>query len=212
MGMGLRGVGVMVVAAGCSGASGAIVTAPAPFGLDVLMGTPLLAVPGDGMPVGTVYGHPPSSTPGIPLLTPFGPMGFMPSHERVSPGGPGFSGGFLALPIPGPIAGSDVVPPGGATAIDFFMFPAAGSSHMFEITAIGSVSSLVIVVPVGPGAPTYVGFGALGETLIDISIVKLPFPSPTMTTWGVSDIRVLPAPGSLALLLGACGLGLRRKR
>lgn len=195
-------------------AFGGIIAAGTPAELDGLMGTPLLAVPGDGMPVGTVYGHPPSMTPGMALATPIGPMGFMPSHERVGPGGV-TSGAFHALPIGGPggIAGSDVVPPAGATAIDFFLLAEPGSVHSFEITAVGSLSSETIVIPgVTSMTPVYVGFGAFGETIVDVSIVKLPFPSTTMTTWVVKDIRVVPTPGSAAL--GACGVLLvaRRRR
>lgn len=196
-------------------AQGAIFSSVAPAALDFAMGTPLLVVPGDGSPLGAIYGHPPSLTPGMPLATPIGSMGFMPSHDRVAPGTPFMSGAFHALPIgaPGGIAGSDVVPPVGATAIDFFLEAESGSTHSFSITAVGTLSSHTIVVPgVTPGAPVYVGFGAVGETLVDISIVKLPFPTTTMLTWVVSDIRVLPSPGVATLLLGAGLMGIRRKR
>lgn len=204
----------VLAAAVAAPASAAIISAPTPLALDIAMGTPLLVVPGDGTPFGTVYGHPPTFTPGLPLMTPIGHMGFMPSHERIAPGGPGFSGIFHALPIgaPGGIAGSDVVPPLGATAIDFFLTAVPGSIHSFEITAIGSTSSLMIVVPLVAGAPpVYVGFGAFGETILDISIVKVPFPSTTLTTWNVEGIRVLPAPGTLMLALAAGALARRRR-
>ena len=205
-------VAVGSAAAVAGAASGAITATATPLGLDALMGTALLPVVDDGTGLGTVYGHPPSLTPGMSLTTPAGPMGFMPSHDRVGLGSPTSSGIFHALPLGGPggIAGSDVVPPVGATAIDFFMTGEAGSMHLLEITAVGTATSTTIVVPIG-AAPTYVGFGAMGETLVDISIVKLPFPSTTMITWNVADIRVLPAPGTAAMLLGFGCVGLRRR-
>jgi len=196
-------------------AHGVIFSAVAPPALDVAMGAPLFAVPGDGTPLGTIYGHPPSLTPGMPLATPIGAMGFMPSHDRVAAGTPFMSGAFHALPIgaPGGIAGSDVVPPVGATAIDFFLTAEPGVVHSFSITAVGTVSSHTIVVPgVTSAAPVYVGFGTFGETLVDISIVKLPFPTTTTVTWVVSDIRVLPSPGVLVLAIGAAGAAMRRRR
>jgi hypothetical protein len=139
----------------------------------------------------------------------------MPSHERLTAGTPFSSGSFLALPIgaPGGIAGSDVVPPLGATAIDFFITAELGSVHSFEITAVGTLTSATIVLPLVTDAmPVYVGFGAFGETLTDISIVKLPFPTTTTVTWVISDIRVIPAPGTAALMLVACLFGVRRRR
>lgn len=192
-------------------ASGQIFSAMAPAGLDLLMGAPLIHVPADGMAPGAIYGHPPAMTPGMPLATPIGDMGFGPSHERLTAGGPAASGSFLALTTPGPIAGSTVYAPAGATAIDFFI-SSAGPTHSFEITAVGTVTSTTIVLP-GVVAPTYVGFGAFGETIELISIVKLPFPSPTTTTWMIDDIRVLPAPGLAGfIVVGAIGLGARRRR
>lgn len=195
-------------------ASAAIIAPPGPGALDLLMGTPLFAVPDDGSPIGTIYGHPPSFTPGMPLATPIGFMGFGPSHDRVTTGTPFSSGFFHAIPGPaGPIAGSTVYAPGGCTAIDFFLGLSAGSPppYSFEITAIGTLTTTTIVVGVG-AAPVYVGFGAFGESIVAISIVKLPFPSPTFLTWEVGDIRVLPSPGAL----GTMGLGLllasRRRR
>lgn len=182
-----------------------------PIGLDVLMGTPLLAVPGDGMPIGTEYGHPPTFISGIPLPTPIGPMGFGPSHTRITPGSPTSSGAFKALASTGPIAGSTVFAPVGATAIDFFLAH-DGIPYSFEITAVGTSSTATIVVPASP-MPVYVGFGAFGEHIEFISIIKLPFPSPTTTTWVIDDIRVLvPAPGSMTALGGLVCLGWRRRR
>jgi len=192
-------------------ASGQILATMTPGGLDALMGSPLLPVPADGMVPGAIYGHPPAMTPGLPLATPIGDMGFGPSHERLTPGGPAASGSFLALAGPGPIAGSTVYAPAGATAIDFFI-SSAGPTHSFEITAVGSLTTTTILVP-GVVGPMYVGFGAFGETIDLISIVKLPFPSPTTTTWMVDDIRVLPAPGpAAAFALGVIGFAARRKR
>lgn len=209
--VGLSGCAAMITG---SAVHAAIFSMPTPAALDAAMGSPLLIVPGDGMPLGTVYGHPPSLTPGLPLPTPIGPMGFMPGHERISPGSPTSSGAFHALPIGGPggIAGSDVVPPAGATAIDFYLASVPGTTHSFEITVVGTLSTHVIFLPgVTPGPPVYVGIGAFGETLVDISIVKSPFPSTTTMTWVVSDLRVLPTPGSL-LLLGGGVLALRSRR
>lgn len=193
-------------------ANAAIVSAPTPAALDAFMGMPLLAVPADGAPVGAIYGHPPSLTPGMPLPTPIGPMGFGPSHERLTPGSPFDSGAFLAIPpTPSGIAGSTVYAPTGATAIDLFLSAVPGAIHTFEITAVGTATTATILVP-AVAAPTYVGFGAFGETITLLSIVKLPFPTPTTTTWVTSDIRVLPTPPSLAvagiLLAGA----IRRRR
>lgn len=199
------------IALSTAAASGQIFATMTPAGLDTLMGTPLLAVPADGMTVGTVYGHPPAMTPGIPLPTPIGDMGFGPSHERLTAGGPMSSGAFLALAGPGPIAGSTVYAPAGANAIDFFI-SSAGPAHSFEVTAVGSLTTTTIILP-AVVAPTYVGFGAFGETIDLISIVKLPFPSPTTVTWMVDDIRILPAPGAAAALMaGALGIGLGRRR
>ena len=201
-----------------SQALGAISSVVGPFGpgdLDTLMGTPLLAVTDDGMPVGTAYGNPPTLTPGMALTTPIGPMGFEPTHDRVAAGTPTASGSFHALPIGGPggIAGSDVVPPVGANAIDFYIVAEPGSVHDFEITAIGTVSTKTIIVAgVNEFGPVYVGFGSFGETLLDISIVKLPKFTPTVVTWTVSDIRVLPAPGTAVLAIGVGVAGLRRRR
>ncbi|MBX3389708.1 MAG: hypothetical protein KF691_09675 [Phycisphaeraceae bacterium] len=204
---------ILVMSGGVATVRAAIISAVGPGALDLLMGTPLLAVPDDGFPIGTIYGHPPSATPGMPLATPIGPMGFGPSHERITAGTPFSSGYFHAIPGPaGPIAGSTVYAPVGASAIDFFMTPAPGATHLFEITAIGTATTTTIVVPVGIGPPVYVGFGAFGESIIAISIVKLPFPSPTALTWNVGDIRVLPAPSAGAVV----GMGLllagRRRR
>lgn len=212
---GLRLAIAGAVVALTSGAHAAIIATASPGGLDALMGTPLFAVTDDGMPVGSLYGHPPTLTPGASLATPIGPMGFMPTHERLTAGTPFSSGSFLALPIGGPggIAGSDVVPPLGATAIDFFITAAPGSVHSFEITAVGTLTTATIIVPgVTSATPMYVGFGAFGETLLDISIVKLPFPSTTMTTWIISDIRVLPAPGGAALFTILLAASARRRR
>lgn len=199
---------------GATVASAAIVSPLGPGALDLLMGTPLLAVPDDGSPVGTLYGHPPSFTPGMPLATPIGFMGFGPTHDRVTAGTPFSSGFFHAIPGPaGPIAGSTVYAPGGCTAIDFFLGLAPGSPppYTFEITAIGTVTSKTISVIVG-GAPVYVGFGAFGESIVAISIVKTPFPSPTIFTWEVGDIRVLPSPGAAGLIgLGCVIIGRRRR-
>lgn len=212
--MGLRMPSVCVaIASGLAlsgSAFGLLTPAAGPLGLDILMGAPLLPVPADGMPLGSVYGHPPSLTPGSALATPIGPMGFGPSHERVSLGTPASSGAFLALTTSGPIAGSTVHAPVGATAIDFFMLGSMGSSHLFEITAVGTSTSTTVVVPVG-AAPAYVGFGATGESIVLISIVKLPFPSPTTTTWIVDELRVLPAPGATGLLAGVGLLAARRR-
>lgn len=184
-----------------------------PADLDTFMGTPLLAVTDDGNPVGTAYGNPPTLTPGITLATPVGPMGFEPTHDRVAAGTPTSSGAFHAMPTPGPIAGSDVVPPAGATAIDFYIVSEPGSVHGFEITAVGtSTTTTITIFGVNEFGPVYVGFGALGETLIDISIVNLPKFTPTTITWIVSDIRVLPAPGAATLLLGAASAPLIRRR
>lgn len=191
-------------------AFGALTATATPLGLDILMGAPLMPVPDDGMPVGSIYGHPPSLTPGSALATPIGPMGFSPSHDRVAAGTPTSSGAFHAMTTTGPIAGSDVHAPVGATAIDFFIFGAMGSSHMFEITAVGTSTMSTIIVAAGP-VPTYVGFGATGESIVLLSIVKLPFPSPTVVTWAVEDIRVLPGPGPLAMIAGVGALGLRRR-
>lgn len=205
----------VAIAAALSAASGgahaAIIAAPGPVGLDILMGTPLLPVPADGMPIGTIYGHPPAFTPGIPLPTPIGVMGFGPSHERLSPGGPFSSGAFHALAAPGPIAGSTVYAPAGATAIDLYISAVPGTAHSFEITAVGTATSATIILP-GVVGPTYVGFGAFGETITLLSIVKLPFPSPTVTTWVVEEIRVLPSPGALPALLIGAGFAARRRR
>ena len=197
-------------------AFGAIMDASSFGDLTVLMGSPLIPVPDDGSALGTGYGHPPSLTPGLPLPTPIGAMGFMPTHERISAGSPASSGTFHALPIGGPggIAGSDVIPPVGATAIGFYLEAEIGSVHSFEITAVGTATSHTIVIPgVSSTLPVFVGFGALGgETLVDISIVKLPFPTTTMVTWNVFGIEVLPSPGTPVLALGALGLALRRRR
>jgi hypothetical protein len=199
-----------------SQANAAISSIIGPFGpadLDTLMGTPLLPVTDDGNPVGTAYGNPPTLTPGISLATPIGPMGFEPTHDRVAAGTPTSSGAFHALPVPGPIAGSDVVPPVGANAIDFYIVAEPGSVQDFEITAIGTLTTTTIsIFGVNEFGPVYVGFGAFGETLIDISIVKLPKFTPTTLTWNVSDIRVLPVPGTGILALGALGCTLRRRR
>ena len=193
-------------------ASAAIFGAASPGGLDVAMGTPLLAVPADGSPVGTVYGHPPAAITGIPLPTPIGDMGFGPSTERLTLGTPTSSGLFLALSsVSSPIAGSTVFAPAGATAMDFFLDAVPGVVHTFEITAIGSATTSTFIASTTL-VPIYVGFGAIGETLLEISIVKLPFPSPTTATWTYHEIRVLPTPGALALL-GCAGLvAIRRKR
>jgi len=193
-------------------ATGAIAAAATPGGLDLLMGTPLLAVTDDGFAPGAIYGHPPSFIPGMALATPIGPMGFGPSHERLTAGTLTSSGSFLALTTTGPIAGSTVFAPDGANAIDFFLTSVAGSAHTFEITAVGTLSTSTIIVAAAPG-PTYVGFGAFGESIIAISIVNLPFPSPTTTTWITSDIRVLPAPGTALLVPVAVGaVAVRRRR
>ena len=202
-----------LMASAGSAASAAIISSLTPGELDTLMGTPLFVVPGDGMPVGTMYGHPPSFTPGIPLATPIGDMGFGPSHERLTLGTPGSSGSFLALTaLTGPIAGSTLHAPAGTSAIDFFIGPApAGPLHSFEITAIGTSSSLAIVVPASP-TPVYVGFGAFGESIEAVSIVKLPFPSPTSMTWVVGDLRVLPSPGTMVILSAGGLFALRRRR
>ena len=194
------GIGVFA----CSSLHAAIITVTtAPPALDVAIGAPLFPVPDDGMPVGTVYG----SGGGIPLPTPIGLMDFLPDHDKIAPGV------YHALPLPGPIAGSDVVPPAGATAIDFLIEAEPGApSIMFEITAVGtSTASAPAIVTAAPGAPAYVGFGATGETLLTVSIVRLPFPSPGVLTWSVGDIRVLPEPTSLALLAMG-GLMLQRRR
>jgi hypothetical protein len=130
-------------------------------------------------------------------------MGFLPGHDKVAPGV------YHAIPAPGPIAGSDVVPPSGATAIDFFIEALPGASPTFEITAIGtSTVSAPVIVAAPPGAPAYIGFGAFGESLLSISIVRLPFPSPSAITWDISSIRVLPEPASVVWLgfaaIGVC--------
>lgn len=189
--------------------SAVVIAEVGPAALDALMGEPLLPVPDDGTGIGAVYGHSPSLTPGIDLPTPLGIMGFGPSHDRVALGTPLSSGAFHALPGPGPIAGSTVYAPVGATAIDFFLAP-DGIPYSFEITAVGTVSTETVVLPAIVG-PTYVGFGAFGETIDLISIVKLPFPSPVTTTWIVDDIRVLPEPGMLALLLAGAAMFVRRR-
>lgn len=207
------GAAILALAGAAASTDAAISSAVGPGALDLLMGTPLLAVPDDGSPIGAIYGYPPSATPGMFLSTPIGPMGFGPSHERITPGTPFSSGYFHAIPGPaGPIAGSTVYAPAGASAIDFFMTPAPGATHVFEITAIGTATTTTIVVPVGIGLPVYVGFGAFGESIIAVSIVKLPFPSPTALTWNVGDIRVLPTPG--AGVVAGIGLVLvaRRRR
>lgn len=199
---------ILLAAGHCAGQ---IIATATPPGLDALMGTPLFAVPADGMAPGTLYGHAPSAIPGIALPTPIGPMGFGPQHERLTPGTPTSSGSFLATTLMGPLAGSTVFTPAGTTAIDFFI-ESVGPPHTFEITAVGSATSATIILPAVTTA-TYVGFGAFGETIDLISIVKLPFPSPTTVTWVSSDIRVLPAPGpAAALLAGALGLVARRRR
>lgn len=195
-------------------ATGAIIAPAGPGLLDALMGTPLFAVPGDGSPIGTIYGHPPSATPGMPLATPIGFMGFGPSHDRVSAGTPMSSGFFHAIPGPaGPIAGSTVYAPAGCSAIDFFLGLSPGSPppYVFEITAIGTATTTTIMVAVA-GAPVYVGFGAFGESILAISIVKLPFPSPTFSTWVVGDIRVLPSPGAWGTMVLGMVISARRRR
>jgi hypothetical protein len=174
----------------------------APPAIDIAVGTPLLPVPDDGMPLGTVYGSP----GGIPLGTPIGLMDFLPTHDKTA------AGTYHAIPAPGPIAGSDVVPPAGATAIDFFIESDSFATPSFEITAVGTLgSSPPILVFAPPGSPAYIGFAGFGETLVTVSIVRLPFPTPSTTTWKVSSIRVLPEPGSL-LLLAAGALMIRRRR
>lgn len=192
-------------------ATAGIISTATPAGLDLLMGTPLLAVPDDGMPIGSVYGHPPSSTPGSPLATPIGLMGFGPSHERITAGTATSSGAFLALTTVGPIAGSTVYAPAGANAIDLFISSAPGSAHSFEITAVGTSTSTTIVLP-GVVGPTYVGFGAFGESIVALSIVNLPFPTPTTVTWIVEDIRVLPGTGTGAIVCLAGMVAARRRR
>jgi hypothetical protein len=182
------------VGAGATAPAAIVSTTAGPPALDGIMGTPLFVVPDDGLPLGTVYGSP----GGIPLPTPIGPMGFLPGHDKVAPGV------YHALPAAGPIAGSDVVPPAGASAIDFFIEALPGASPSFEITAVGtSTVSAPVIVAAPPGAPAYIGFGAFGESLLTVSIVRLPFPSPSSITWDISSLRVLPEPAGLIVLFTA---------
>lgn len=171
-----------------------------PAGLEGFVGGPLLPVPDDGMPVGTIYGM-----GGIPLPTPIGPMSFLPGHDKVAPG-------TYHPAFPGPLAGSDVVAPAGTTAIDFLFTPLVPGS--FSFTGIGSASGTppMVLAGLAPGVPVYVGFGAVGETIDFVAIATVPFSTPPMT-WHISEIRVIPTPGASAI--GAFALpmyGRRRRR
>ncbi len=204
---------VALILAAAAPLNAAITSTVSSAGLDAFMGTSLLPVVDDGSPIGTEYGHPPAFTPGSALATPIGTMGFGPTHERTMTGSPVSSGSFTAVTTyTGPIAGSTLYAPAGANALDFYLVSEPGSIHSFEITAVGTSSSTTILLPgVTSLTATYVGFGSLDEDIIAISIVNLPFPSPTSTTWTVFDLRVLPTPGAASMLLIA-GLSASRRR
>lgn len=171
-----------------------------PADLDAAMGTPLLGIPDDGLPIGTLYG----GMVGTLLDTPFGFMSFGPEHEKTA------LGTYLAVSSL-PLAGSDIIMPTGAIAFDFVftsLFPVA-----FVITAVGSESSSAPVptVILTPGTPLYIGFAATDETIEMIIIETFPMGSTPPETWTISDMRVLPSPSVLALF-GICALTRRRSR
>lgn len=182
----------------------AVVTSFAtPAALEAFVGGPLLAVPDDGLPIGTLYGT--GGGFGLPLATPFGPMSFAPVHDKVAPG--------VYHPfVPFALAGSDVLPPAGAVAIDFVFTSLSPGSFVF--TGVGSLTtSAPLFIPgVLPGVPIYIGFGAAGESIDLITIETAPFGHTPPFTWELAELRVLPAPAGLAPLALAALLTLTRRR
>ncbi|MCA9287142.1 MAG: hypothetical protein KDA05_01070 [Phycisphaerales bacterium] len=188
----------------CAHAGAAVTSYATPAALEAGVGGPLFVVPDDGLPVGTMYGT--GGGVGIPLGTPFGPMSFAPVHDKVAPG--------VYHPfVPFALAGSDIIAPSGAIALDFMFTTLFHGS--FVITAVGSMtmSDPVELMGLVPGVPVYVGFGAAGETIDLITIETAPFGATPPFTWEVGAIRVLPAPGALAGLAfgGLCLAGRRRR-
>ncbi len=184
-----------------SAASAGVSSFATPAALEAFMGGPLVTVPDDGLPLGTLYG-----AMGIPLSTPFGPMSFAPTHEKVAPGA---YHPFVTFPL----AGSDIVAPVGAVAIDFLFTPLFPTA--FAITGVGSMtSSDPVVTPLlTPGVPVYFGFGAVGETIEKVTISTIPFGTTPPFTWEVSAIRVLPIPAScLPFALAGLLAAPRRRR
>lgn len=188
----------------CAHAEAVITSYATPAALEAGVGGPLFVVPDDGLPVGTMYGT--GGGVGIPLETPFGPMSFAPVHDKVAPG--------VYHPfVPFALAGSDIIAPSGAVAMDFMfttLFPGS-----FVITAVGTMTSSdpVVLMGLAPGAPVYVGFGAAGETIDLITIETAPFGTTPPFTWEIGAIRVLPAPGVLVpLAIGAVCLAGRRRQ
>lgn len=192
-------IGAALVAGHAALAGAAITHFTTPAALEGFVGGPMLPVPDDGMPLGSLYGM-----GAAPLATPIGLMSFMPVHDKVAPG---TYHAIAALPL----AGSDIVTPAGTTAIDFMFTPLVPGS--FTFTGIGSSSATppMLYPGLAPGVPVYVGFAAVGESIDFIAIATAPFSTPPMT-WTVSGIRVLPAPASLAMLMLGGALGARRRR
>lgn len=173
-------------------ASADVTSFTSPVALEAFVGGPLTPVPDDGLPVGTVYGDGFAS-----LETAYGPMSFDPVHDKVAPG---VYHPFVAFPL----AGSDLVPPAGATAFDLMLTSLTPLGYV--ITGVGSLTASTPIVTgvLMPGVPFYVGFAATDETLELITIETEPFGTTPPMTWHVSELRLLPAPGgALALGLGA---------
>jgi len=190
----------LTVAAHAPLALAALTSFTTPAALEGFVGSPLALVPDDGLPVGTLYG-----SGATPLLTPYGPMSFAPVHTKVAPG--------IYHPFTlAPLAGSDVVAPAGAVAMDFLFTPLAPVSFAFG--AIGSLTTATpVVTPVlTPGVPYYVGFAATGESITMITIATVPFGTTPAMTWDISAIRVLPAPHASIMLALAATLATRRRR
>lgn len=181
-------------------ASAGVTSFTSPVALEAFVGGPLAPVPDDGLPVGTVYGDGFAS-----LETVYGPMSFDPVHDKVAPG---VYHPFVTFPL----AGSDVIPPTGATAFDLMLTSLTPVGYV--ITGVGSMSSSTPIVTgvLTPGVPFYVGFVATDETLDLITIETEPFGTTPPMTWHLSDLRLLPAPaGTLVLGFGTLMVSRRRR-